>query len=125
MKKELWIQFIRENVAKLVMLVEKYHPTNLADIAKPNPSLVGPITAKMAEQSCAAIRESIARVKTTDPVERFQDALNVEDIGELCSVLQETWFGVPETSSCWKIPGFREAVRLLESPPCPEDDCEE
>lgn len=51
-----------------------------------------------------------------DPVTRFNAALSAGDVGAIMTVLNEAWFGVPESTSCWRIQGFAEAVGLLEAP---------
>ena len=33
------------------------------------------------------------------------------------SLLNSAWFGVPESTQCWKLEGFKEAIDLLEDPP--------
>lgn len=34
----------------------------------------------------------------------------------------DAWFGVPESTSCWSIPGFGQAVDLLDDPPEDQED---
>lgn len=36
--------------------------------------------------------------------------------------MSETWFGVPESTLCWQIQGFKEACDLLDDPPETEDE---
>ncbi len=78
--------------------------------------------------ACAAVREEIRAAAGdsfeiaagSSPLARFDDALACGDWETLWTLLNETWIGVPESTSCWSIRGFAEAVALLEDPP--EDD---
>jgi|SRR5581483_6753871 len=75
------------------------------------------ITAPRAEQACQAIREEIAQREKENPVERWDRAVSRGDADTLMSLLNGAWFGVPESASCWLVPGFREAVDLLDDLP--------
>jgi hypothetical protein len=60
-----------------------------------------------------------------DPVKRLEVALAVGNIGEINSILNRAWFGVPESTSCWNIRGFKEAVDLMDDPPEQEEEVTE
>ena len=80
-----------------------------------------PITAPLAESECAVVRSQIKHESTADPLVEFDSALRDRDDGAVYRLLNAAWFGVPESTSCWSIPGFSEAVDLLEDPPEPEE----
>ena len=81
------------------------------------------ITAPGAEAASVVIRERIAaETKGRDILAEFDRAVEREDIQALYSILNSAWFGVPESTSCWQIPGFKVAVSLLDDPPEPEVD---
>ncbi len=111
-----WIEKARAGAPKLRQLLEDYHPTQSR---KP----IGPITAPGAEDACNVIRREIAEKKQDiDPVTAFDKALFAADVVEINTLLSEAWIGVPETTACWRIPGFKEAVELLEELPEEEND---
>jgi hypothetical protein len=107
---------------RLRELLAEYHPVN-QQRARPYP--VGPITAPGAEAACEVVRGDIAKNFEGDPVIEFDDALERGDEIKIAKLLNDAWFGVPETTSCWRIPGFREAVDLLEDPPDDEEENED
>jgi len=43
--------------------------------------------------------------------------LDAQDISKAMKLLNDAWFGVPESTDCWQIYGFKEAVDLLDDPP--------
>ena len=111
MIKEEWFKEADDNRDKLISLVSQYHPSS----QRAGKSLR--ITAFRAEQACAEIRKNIKTIRTEDPVERFKLALDLKDTNTSLLILNETWFGVPESTDCWSIPGFSEAVDLMTDPP--------
>jgi hypothetical protein len=76
-----------------------------------------PITAPAAEQACQHVRTQIRKEEPDDPLTRWDRAITSGDIGEIDSLLNGAWFGVPESTGCWNIPGFNEAVDLMDDPP--------
>lgn len=109
-----WLARVRQDQERLVQLLRAYHP------ASPGEKAELPITARAAEQACAEIRQAIAET-AADPVTRFNQALAQGDIGTIFALLHVAWIGVPESTACWSVPGFREAVALLEEVPVNED----
>jgi hypothetical protein len=75
------------------------------------------ITAGTAELACRNVRTLIQKEDRGNPAARFATALECGDVGEIQNILNGAWFGVPESTSCWGIPGFSEAADLLEDPP--------
>lgn len=135
MTKEKWIQTVRDNEEVLRELIRDWHPVSritnhrasefvafdgdLVEIAKPSM----PITAPGAEAACGVVRNKIIAEEggKDDPVNRFNKALDGEDLGEINSLLSSAWFGVPESSSCWSIPGFSVACDLMDDMPEEEE----
>ena len=109
--KSNWMAYVQRNEKKLVGIVEKYHPSNLAKNEN-EPML---ITAPAAEDACAVVRKQIAEEEDGDINVRFATALMTEDAVEINSILNSTWFGVPESTECWKIEGFKELVEVVEN----------
>lgn len=89
--------------------------TNGGAVAVDVPSM--PITAPNAEMACREIRHDIRAKEPSDPLSRWDKALSDGDVGEIMSLLDGAWFGVPESTDCWNIPGFAVAVNLLDDPP--------
>lgn len=118
-----WLTNARHDVEKLKDLLRAYHPTMLRgplDTLEDRRRYGLHITAPAAEAACEAVREDVRKNFEGDPVTQLDEALAADDVGKVISLLNQAWFGVPESSSCWNIPGFREAVALLEEPP--DDD---
>ena len=135
--KSLWMEKVNKNVEKLRSLLQNYHPAS-REIRLPQYEIVEvdgdkipiekimPITAPAAEAACQNIRREIladakADPEHSDPLQRFNLAVAQQDIGTINLLLNEAWFGVPESTSCWGIEGFMEAVDLIEEPPEEED----
>jgi hypothetical protein len=123
-----WLEQTRRDAFNLTYLIDSYHPASYNSAApagrdprKPGPGL--PITAPNAESASNAIRQKIRdEADGKKPAIKFKAALESGDTGTLMSLLNQAWFGVPESTSCWGIRGFSEAVRLLEDPPEPEEE---
>jgi len=118
MNKSDWIAAVRGEAGTLRGFVSGYHPA-AALFASPQNRL--PITAPDAEAACAEVRRDIRREANGNPVERFDEAVAAGDADAVYGFLNQTWFGVPESTSCWQIPGFASAVSLLEDGPEEEE----
>jgi hypothetical protein len=116
MTKQEWINQAREHADDLRSLVSEYHPTYILDRKRSHDH---PITAPNAESACRAARSKIAveQELERDAVERFNEALAAGDWMTVSKLLSDAWFGVPESTSCWQIRGFSEAVDLMDDPP--------
>jgi hypothetical protein len=114
-----WIAYAMEHRSDLATLLRRYHPVQRDPQSRPQEfvSDLLPITAPTAEAACENIREDIRRNFEGDPVTHFEEALQRRDVGTILGLLNQAWFGVPESTSCWRIPGFREAVNLMDDPP--------
>jgi hypothetical protein len=115
MTKQEWINQVHKHKDALLNLIESYHPASR--VTKGHSAL--PITAPGAESACRVVREKIAAEEgnLAYPRDRFLNALAEDDWQEIDSLLNSAWFGVPESTSCWQIEGFSEAVDLIEDPP--------
>ena len=82
---------------------------------------IGPITAPAAEEACANVRKMIQKEQPDDPLARWDEALAKGDVNEIYSLLSDVWFGVPESTGCWSIPGFGLACDLMDDPPEEEE----
>lgn len=109
--KSEWLARVAAAAENLRSLIGEFHPW----YSKNHPEY--PITAQAAENACNDIRNEIRRENKGDPIVRFNAALTADNIGTLMSLLNEAWFGVPESTACWRIKGFKEAVDLLDDPP--------
>ena len=119
MKKDEWLEQCRQNGSVLLEVVGNYHPYRGN---RPHP--IGLITAKSAQYACDTICAAIINEESSslDPSARFGVALERGDVEALSVMLSSTWFGVPESTSCWGVTGFKELVNLLDDPPECEDD---
>ena len=113
-----WLHECHVHRQSLRNLIGGYHP-----VAR-DPTDIGmmcglDITAPAAQKACDAICEEIKNSERGElpPVRRFDYALQVGDVATIHSLLSATWFGVPESTSCWSITGFNELVNLLDDPP--------
>jgi hypothetical protein len=109
-----WLQKVHEHSKDLRQLIEDYHPSALHRGGR---LPIGPITAPGAEEACANVREKIKAEEPGDPLVRWDRAMADGDVGEIMSLLNSAWFGVPESTSCWEIPGFGVACDLMDDPP--------
>lgn len=87
-----------------------------------------PITASRAETVSEQIRAEIA-IKSPNPRERFEQAFKDKNPIVMLALLNETWFGIPESLSCWDLPAFGVLCDLCSECDCvmPEEDetCDE
>jgi hypothetical protein len=109
---EAWLEKVEHHQEALRGLISLYHPSSKQ--RDPEPMT---ITAPAAEEACERIRKAIRRDDPQPPVLKFDIALRTKDHATLMRLLNEAWFGVPESRNCWGIYGFSEAVDLLDDPP--------
>lgn len=109
MNKAEWFLSIEGN-DDLLWLIKTYHPS------RKNKSNLK-ITAPNAELACERIRSKIKNETKEDVVDLFRRALKEEDEQAVLRIFNDAWFGVPESTDCWKIPGFKELVELIEEAP--------
>jgi len=110
MTKQDWLNQVIENKDKLTSLVSSFHPSS-------NQSYNLPISAPNAERACEIIRKGIRKeIQVESATARFKQAIKEKNCGAIYQILQETWFGVPESVECWNLEGFAETVDLLDDP---------
>ena len=106
-----WLQIVADNAEQLRQLVGSYHPS----ARWPKAEML--ITAPNAEIACENIRLEIAKKEPANPLERWDKAIASNNIDEINSLLSAAWFGVPESTECWQIPGFGIACDLMDDLP--------
>jgi hypothetical protein len=112
-----WMSKVKKEQNLLFNIISEYHPYY-------NQKHDMKITAPNAENACSVVREMIAKsysLSASDPQEKFQRALNIDDWKEIYRILDEVWYYVPESTDCWSIPGYKELVNLIDDPPETED----
>jgi hypothetical protein len=115
-----WIQEAADNLDVLKQLVDAYHPANRLPGRRPGDW----ITAHNPEAACTQVRKAIRDEHDgSNPADVLETAIKNKDVGKVSEILNQAWFGVPENRDCWKIPGFREAVDLIEE--LPEEEGED
>ena len=109
-----WLTYFKANETKLLKFVEEWHPT----AGKVVDRAAFPITAPDAEDACQLVVRGIKQRELLEAsvTTRFHKFLAEENVAKLYNLLNSAWFAVPESTSCWSIEGFSEAVTLLENP---------
>ena len=107
-----WMGKVLDNSTALRNLVANYHPA----ARQPRRERM-PITAAAPEAACEFVRQQIRSERSDDPVARWDKAMSEADISQITALLEEAWFGVPESTACWNIPGFDIACDLMDDPP--------
>lgn len=113
MIKDEWLIQVTESKNRLINLIKYYHPLN----RQPGRREQDYITAPNAEWACTQVRKQIRENSEGDPIKDFEEALEQKDDRKIYKLLSDTWFGVPESTTCWQIEGFKEAVDLMDDPP--------
>lgn len=115
MTKQEWLTQARSTSGDLLALISAWHPAGGLLLRTLR------ITAPAANLACKNIANQIRAESDykypAGPSTAFHKALEDGDVGTLLSLLSETWFGVPESTDCWNLPGFAKAVELLDDPP--------
>lgn len=108
-----WLTKVEENRKVLTRLIRTYHPRCKKITTKPSSP---EITAPNAQSACNTVIDHIKRRSEgmPTPLELFDIARKNGDHAYIYKLLDETWFGVPESTSCWNIPGFSLSVDLIE-----------
>lgn len=114
MTQEEWLEKARQDKELLLILVREFHPVYLAQKGYTHGLR---ITAPNVERIRRGMLPAIAKTKGMDPIQQFEAALESKDVETLVSILNKAWFGVPESTDCWLMPGFAEACDLLDDPP--------
>ena len=113
MNKTDWLSLVIRNQDKLIRLIHNYHP-----VYRSKSQSDFKITAPAPEAACEVVRGIIKKdyKDRLDPAKTFALAIEKQDDRMITDILNETWFGVPESTSCWSIDGFDECIQLLENP---------
>jgi hypothetical protein len=116
-----WLANARSHATDLADLVSQFHPASFKFERAGSRLLTLPITAPSTETACEVVREQVSKEyeDSVSPHESFNRALRAGDVGTAYDLLSGAWFGVPESTGCWRIRGFGVAVDLLEDPPEP------
>lgn len=127
-----WLTKVNKNATVLRRFVGAWHPsarepraiqrqsvllTDGSAVAVDVPEASMPSTAPNAEHAYQVVRDKIRQEEPKDPLTRWDAAVANGDIDEITSLLNGAWCGVPESTSCWSIEGFSEAMDLLDDPP--------
>lgn len=115
MTNEEWLEQVKQHKENLLDLVSNWHPTSYSKVQDHDM----PITAPSAEWACNKVRAEIVAESNSDLAvqKEFLSAIESGNINTIYTILSNTWFGVPESTSCWRLTGFKEAVNLLDDPP--------
>lgn len=107
MKTQEWVETFNKFRTIIKEVVLGYHPA--ISIKKPMN-----ITAHNAEEA----RQNVASaIREVPDISLFDQDLSEDNIDQVYNIMNEAWFGVPESTDCWKITGFPSLVNLLEDPP--------
>jgi hypothetical protein len=110
-KEEWWDVLLIKHDA-LRNLVANFHPS-FARWSNPMK-----ISAHGAEAACDMIREKIEHETKLDPLQAFDKAVKEKDGKTLLSLLNATWFGLPESMETHQLDGFGALCNL-----CSESYC--
>ncbi len=94
-----WWRLFDYHTANLRNLVAEFHPAYARWARRM------PITAADAEAACEKFREEIERETADDPLECF-DQFALQRSPGVVALLNQTWFGVPESADAHSLPGF-------------------
>lgn len=107
---EEWWRSLEEHLDDVRSLIRQFHPTyhrvkNL------------PITASVAEAVCEKVREGVRENYPEDPMVTFDLALTNKDGAIILQVLNQTWFGIPESRDAHSLPSFHAFCDLCSEGP--------
>lgn len=95
--------YVNRHRQKLEGIVNSYHPSKGRNYSKN-------VTAPTAE---ASRQDVVAEIEREGPVD-IKSIIDNKDTDKLITALNATWFGVPESTDCWSIPGFSELCTICE-----------
>jgi len=115
---EEWWAMVEHHQENILSLCAAFHPY----YRKSHPQM--PITAARAEEACKDVREEILKEGKGDPQVRFRANLKSKQAVEMVNLLNEVWFGMPESSNVREQPGFFELCDLCSECYCviPDED---
>ena len=97
------------------LMDKRDHPTNTRP-HKPSDVMDSSITAPNAERNCEAVRKVIRSQTLDHPEIQFDLAVQKQDWTTVATLFGQSWFGIPESTECWSIPGASIMVDLLDDP---------
>jgi len=110
-----WFDKVKANAVALRAIVEKYHPASKVSVAV-GPlqvemparamQLSTPVTARAAQDACNVICNDIEQNFEGKPVERYDEALRLGAASVILDLLNDAWFGLPESMASRSITGF-------------------
>lgn len=97
-----WWAVLLKNQLVLTELIRMYHP-----IFRQTKEFDETISAPAAEALCEIIRQEVVEeFHSSDPIACFDEAIESRDYAALLTLLNQTWFGLPESYSSRQLPGF-------------------
>jgi len=93
-----WWNEVESNKEDLLSLVANYHPYYRNRYSYP-------ITAKAAEAACELFRKDIQEQTTIPPCYSFEEYIKTKNVS-MVDLLNDTWFGMPESMDVRDNPGF-------------------
>jgi len=96
---EQWWAYLETNKNSLLDLLATYHPYY-------NHQHNHKITALLAEKVAKGVRESIRELEQNDPQRRFENYFKETNHEDMISLLNEVWFGMPESYESRNANGF-------------------
>ena len=104
-----WWNTFNKNIVNLRKLVEVYHPTS-----EPVKHTDLHISTAGAEAAGEVVRNVIRSNAKQSGLEIFDAAAKSKDAPKLIRILNEAWFGLPESMSSHSLPGFGSLCDLCE-----------
>lgn len=99
--KSEWWALAQEHADNLREIVLTYHPAikfsyvdDLFEVTAPN-----------AQAACNFVSDQIVKENDGCPVEKF-DRYLLDSDPEMAIILNQAWFGIPESTRCWPVPSF-------------------
>lgn len=121
MNKDEWLKTCKDNWSDFIALMERWHPMkrriNPAQMTLDELFDSPTITAPNAEKACESIRRQIVKESDTLVIAQANKALENGDVSTIYRILNQVWFGAPESRSVMSAPGFSLVCDLLSDPP--------
>ena len=118
MTSEAFLSKCAEHQGRLETYLQQWHPRSREFVFTEEHHASAPGAQFACNRACAKIQKTPAGLP---PVAAFKEALEKRDVKVAYSLLNDAWFGLPETTEWRQFEGAREAVGLIEDPP---DDVE-
>ncbi len=102
-----WWDLFNKNKNDMVNLILAYHPAAYQEHHMK-------ISAPAAEYMCELIRNNIRKEKAEPIAIQVDKAIAFQDIDKLISLMNQAWFGMPESYEVRREPGFHVFCDLCE-----------